>query len=71
MVINDISEDGLVRDTPKILKWLLKDHTTKKNIVWATKSYELLGKGFLAADAITSAKITGNYKNLIRKIKTC
>ena len=30
----------------KVLDLLVKDKTTKKNIIWATDSYEALGKGF-------------------------
>lgn len=41
----DISEESLSKESADLLKILLKDRTTKKNIVWATHSYELLGKG--------------------------
>lgn len=40
----DISEEQLAMESADLLKILLKDRTTKKNIVWATHSYELLGK---------------------------
>ena len=42
----DISEESLAKESADLLKILLKDRTTKKSIVWATHSYELLGKGF-------------------------
>lgn len=37
---------------------LLKDHTTRQNIYWATDSYAELGKGFTFHDPITLDKIT-------------
>lgn len=36
-----------------VLKILLKDKTTKKNIIWATDTYEDLGKGFFDKEQIT------------------
>lgn len=62
----DISEESLAKESADLLKILLKDRTTKKNIVWATHSYELLGKGFAPSDRITPSKVTGNYANLIQ-----
>ncbi len=62
----DISEEKLARESSDVLTILLKDRTTKKNIVWATHSYELLGKGFAPYDRITTSKITGPYANLIQ-----
>ena len=62
----DISEEQLAMESADLLKILLKDRTTKKNIVWATHSYELLGKGFAPSDRITPSKVTGTYANLIQ-----
>ncbi|EFO01869.1 hypothetical protein SMSK23_1296 [Streptococcus oralis ATCC 35037] len=62
----DISEEKLAMESADLLKILLKDRTTKKNIVWATHSYELLGKGFAPSDRITPSKVTGTYANLIQ-----
>ena len=62
----DISEEQLAMESADLLKILLKDRTTKKNIVWATHSYELLGKGFAPSDRINPSKVTGNYANLIQ-----
>lgn len=62
----DISEEQLVLESADLLKILLKDRTTKKNIVWATHSYELLGKGFAPSDRITPSRVTGTYANLIQ-----
>lgn len=62
----DISEEKLAMESADLLKILLKDRTTKKNIVWATHSYELLGKGFAPSDRITPSRVTGTYANLIQ-----
>lgn len=44
---------------------LLKDHTTQKNIIWATDSYKGQGKGYDFFDEITPEKITGSNSSLI------
>ena len=62
----DISEESLSKESADLLKILLKDRTTKKSIVWATHSYELLGKGFAPSDRITPSRVTGTYANLIQ-----
>ena len=62
----DISEEKLAMEAADLLKILLKDRTTKKNIVWATHSYELLGKGFAPSDRITPSRVTGTHANLIQ-----
>ena len=62
----DISEEQLALESADLLKILLKDRTTKKNIVWATHSYELLGKGFAPSNRITPSRVTGAYANLIQ-----
>ena len=62
----DISEEQLALESADLLKILLKDRTTKNNIVWATHSYELLGKGFAPSDRITPSRVTGTYASLIQ-----
>ncbi|HFR3830283.1 TPA: Eco57I restriction-modification methylase domain-containing protein, partial [Streptococcus suis] len=57
---------SLARESSGLLRTLLKDRTTNKSIVWATHSYELLGKGFGLYDRITPSKVTGPYANLIQ-----
>ncbi|HHT7719853.1 TPA: Eco57I restriction-modification methylase domain-containing protein [Streptococcus suis] len=66
MTTIDISEESLARESSGLLRTLLKDRTTNKSIVWATHSYELLGKGFGMYDRITPSKVTGPYANLIQ-----
>lgn len=62
----DISEEALIKESQELLSVLLKDRTTKKSIVWATHSYELLGRGFGIADSITPKKVTGVFAKLIQ-----
>ena len=66
MTTIDISEETLARESSGLLRTLLKDRTTNKSIVWATHSYELLGKGFGVHDRITPSRVTGDYANLIQ-----
>ncbi|NQJ21652.1 restriction endonuclease [Streptococcus suis] len=66
MTTIDISEESLARESSGLLRTLLKDRTTNKSIVWATHSYELLGKGFGMYDRITPSKVTGPYAKLIQ-----
>lgn len=66
MTTIDISEESLARESSGLLGILLKDRTTNRSIVWATHSYELLGKGFGLYDRITPSKVTGPYANLIQ-----
>ena len=41
----DILEDDIFDIDPCILKLLIKDKTTRKNILWATKDYEEKWRG--------------------------
>ena len=42
-----------------VLKILLKDKTTGKNIIWATSEYEHYGKGYFANDEICFKDVSG------------
>jgi len=62
----DISENKL-RKSDGLLDILLIDHTTKKNIIWATDSYKNpTNKKFDPKKRITSSLITGIYGKLIQ-----
>lgn len=61
----DIKENTL-RRTGALLDILLLDRTTKKNIIWATDSYEHLGKEFSAKNRIKPELVTGKYHLLIQ-----
>lgn len=62
MCVIDVLEDKL---PIKILKELLIDHTTGKNIFWASSDYITLGKGFDFTDSIEIASIIGNNGHII------
>ena len=62
----DILEGNMPKE---ILEILLRDHTTQRNIFWATKDYEQWGDGFAEFDEITSEKIVDNNKIIPRVLK--
>ena len=62
----DVSENELLKQSEKTLNLLLKDHTTQKNIFWATNSYTTYGEGYSYFDAITIERITGENGMIIR-----
>ncbi len=51
---------------PDVLETLLHDHTTQRNILWATHDYEQLGEGYQYADEIRPEHITGKHGQLIK-----
>lgn len=53
----DISEESLAKESADLLKILLKDRTTKKSIVWATHSYELLERDLLQVIASIQVRL--------------
>ncbi len=61
----DIREDYLLKEDD-LLDILLQDKTTKKNILWATDSYEQKGEKYIASAYITSDLITGENGDLIQ-----
>lgn len=61
----DINESKLSR-VGNLLDLLLIDRTTKKNIVWATDSYEQYGQKFAFDKQITPSLVTGNHDQLIQ-----
>ena len=42
----DIRENDLLELSRDVLDALLRDHTTGRNIFWATHDYEALGSGY-------------------------
>lgn len=71
----DINETQMLLNYgEKVCMNMLKDHTTQRNIYWATDSYaETLGEGYTFYDEITLDKITGEGKDSIirpRSIKS-
>ncbi|NLO70033.1 MAG: restriction endonuclease subunit M [Porphyromonadaceae bacterium] len=61
----DIREDYLLKKDA-LLDILLQDKTTKKNILWATDSYQEMGKSFAPGMPITVESVTGEYGTLIQ-----
>lgn len=55
-----------IRDNSDILKILLKDRTTRKNIIWATDSYQDMGEGYQAKDYIKESLLNNGAGKLIR-----
>ncbi|EGP5491475.1 Eco57I restriction-modification methylase domain-containing protein [Enterococcus faecium] len=62
----DVDEENILHKSPDLLKILLRDRTTGRNIVWATKTYELLGKEFKLNETIKIKSITGKNAAIIR-----
>ena len=62
----DIREDDLLELSEEVLTTLLRDHTTGKNIFWATHDYEELGSGYGYHSEILPELITGNHGMVIR-----
>ncbi len=62
----DIKENDIIKSDKELLKILLKDNSTKKNILWATDNYEHLGDGYGAEEHITIKAITGKNDGVIR-----
>ena len=55
----DIREDDLLALPSDVLKTLLLDHSTGKNIFWATHDYESLGSEYDYRSEILPELITG------------
>ncbi len=69
MAINnavDISENDILDIGKDILKILLIDRTTKRNIIWASSDYEMLGDSYNAKFPITIDLITGVNSGVIQ-----
>lgn len=62
----DIQEEEIKNNYPEVLKILLKDRTTRKNIKWATNDYRDKGLLFDAKSEIQISLITGPYYKLIQ-----
>lgn len=72
--IIDVLENDLISKYPNILEILLCDHTTKKNIFWATDNYQELGEAYQFDAQILIGSITGENGHIIvprvKKTKT-
>lgn len=68
----DVQENLIIEKNLELLEVLLKDCTTKRNIIWATDDYSELGAGYGTSDEITVEAITGTNGNIImpRSVKS-
>lgn len=69
--IHEISVEGFIESFDRryptfILKTLLCDRTTGRNIIWADNEYEALGEGYMGDEEITVEKITGMNSGVIK-----
>ncbi len=62
----DILEDDIAGINPTLLKLLLKDKTTRGNIMWCTKDYESYGPMYEEHAQIQVELITGRFSNVIQ-----
>lgn len=62
----DLREDNLLALSAEMLDILLRDHTTGKNIFWATHDYESLGPEYGYHSEILPELITGSHGMVIR-----
>jgi hypothetical protein len=62
----DVRENDILKIDRDLLSLLLFDHTTRKNIFWATDNYANLGAGFQSSDEIAIENITGEYGYVIK-----
>ena len=65
MIIN-IGDELLRLRSLKLLKKLLVDKTTKKNIMWATDAYRVLGAGYERNREMDEDLITGMHADVIK-----
>lgn len=62
----DVKENKILKLDTSLLQILLKDNTTKKNIIWATDNYKNLGYGYESRDTIEISCITGRKGQTIK-----
>jgi len=61
----DILENDIIEKYPEVLEILLRDHTTQKNIFWATNNYQELGEKYQFSSQILPELITGDNGHII------
>jgi len=64
--ILDIIEEDILELGEPVLENLLKDRTTRKNIIWATNDYLIFCDNYDAKYSMTIDQITGSYSNVIQ-----
>lgn len=66
---NEINIKGLYSLYPNILGILLRDNTTKKNIIWATDHYQNKGLGYSITDEIKPCHLNGKVRAVRPRIE--
>lgn len=66
IVTTQLGIDQTAQDTESLLKTLLKDKTTQRNIVWASLSYEGMGKAFCSNQPIRQNLLVGKHQSIIQ-----
>ena len=61
----DIFENDIREQYPEVLETLLRDHSSQKNIFWATDNYQGLGEGYEFPSPILPELITGEHGTVI------
>lgn len=61
----DILENDILEKYPEVLDILLRDHTTQKNIFWATDNYQEIGYAYQFLSEIKPSLITGENGHVI------
>ena len=62
----DIKENDILELDKALLPLLLKDNSSKENIIWATDNYAHLGEGYQSQQQIKESLITGDNGMVIR-----
>ncbi len=62
----DVKENDIYRLDIELLDILLKDHSSGKNIIWATDNYASRGYGYQSYDYITVQSVTGYNGNVVK-----
>jgi len=62
----DIKENYIYNIDNNLLKILLKDHSSNKNIIWATDNYKSRGSGYYEYESISIKSITGRNGLVIK-----
>lgn len=62
----DVKENSIYKLNHNLLSILLKDRSSKKNIIWATDNYQEKGSGYKFNDQITIEKIVGYNGKVIK-----
>lgn len=65
-ILLDINEDDIKELDKRLLKILLIDRTTQKNILWGTDDYFEIGSGYEAGNEILEELITGRQSRVNR-----